>query len=662
MPHARVRALRGLLLSVAMIGLCGGEAAALVVLDDGGTHVINGVSPGVLVRDSPSGATTKLTIVAPADVGGEENYSVDARAQHGGKAVVELLGGALEGYLSAGGGSCITISGGSIGQDDNGSSVRATGAVLDISGGTFSGALKVGLGSRASITGGVFGMDTTKDSMTAEGQPYGNVFVEISNITFPGSLRADGESRVYISDSFLGWNDGFVSACANPGIHLFDGVSFLAGTTVMGITQSSLGGTLLAFANSEVSISASSVGGAVPGPDARSVIARATYNRGPAVVDIASGTFTRGVEAGNTGRVRIASGSFGLGGPVDSLTAVTASSLGWQSGKPDTAVVEIFGGTFTSGLGVGGLKAGKDGIIHVYGHGLSIDGTSGLLTGTLANGTPISTLTSTSDNGQFILHQVMEIAKISLGYSLMHTQSQGVSTLWLPPDLSPPPTGCPLGAIPVAMAAVPLGVMSLGGSRVDVGQASMVVQRLSEATNPDGGRYQDTIPIELVALQLQSVEPMDLEPLGGTGTDYLFLTLQADRGLHLLDPAIALDSTGEMTIDFAMRTYDSFLNVYFDVRAGSPDGEILFSGNDTLVATQVPWAVDLPEGWSAIEGLDDAFFAGVIGGSLVGFDQAGEFLQLRMATVLVPEPTTLTLLGLGIMALLRRRRAPRAGS
>ena len=196
----------------------------------------------------------------------------------------------------------------------------------------------------------------------------------------------------------------------------------------------------------------------------------------------------------------------------------------------------------------------------------------------------------------------------------------------------------------------------------NLGDTDTVVRRSGpDVVIPPLGGPSASIPIELVALQLTSAEPMDLTPLGGTGTDHLFLTLQGDRGGHLLDPDPGPASTGEMTLDFAMRTFDSSLDVFFDVRAGSADGPILFTGNDTLVATQVPWAVDLPEGWRAIPGIDDAFFAGVIGGSLIGFDQNGQLLQLRSATVLVPEPATLALLALGALGALglvrRRRRA-----
>ena len=683
MSRSRLVASCTVALCVAVVGLRGSVAGPIMlILDDGGTHVINGPHAPVEVRDSPSGATTTLTIEHPAHVHALEKpglpgRSVIAGASHGGEAVVSVVGGTLVSALEASdnarvtisdgvvgpdkaglsmllrgtsdpvaaeisGGTlvggvdaddrcCLSITDGSIGMDLQGGSVRASGTsgtvVVGISGGTFAGTLSVRGWGRADVSGASFGADMLDKSLSAHGDP-GAVVLDVSGVTTVGMLEAIGDSRVTVAGSSIGDDSVSVSVRASGG-------------AVVDIVNSAFDGRLSALAGSEVSVSAGWVGA-----DAEnlSVTARGESWR-PGVVDIDSGLFTGGVGVRAGGRVRVGAGLFGIeefGG------SVVANA---PSGGP--AVAQIFGGNF-----VGGFVAGHNATIHVYGQGLAYPGGSSVLTGTLADGTPLSVETATHGNGQIVLHDIAQIISIAPGLSPLHTR--GVSTFWLPAEILPPPTGCPLGAVPLAVQGEGLGMISLGGSLVDVGEASAIVRRLGEATNPGRGDFQDTIPIELVALQLRSVEPMDLEPLGGAGTDYLFLTLQGDR--VLLGPDLASPSTGQMTVDFAMRTFDSSLDVFFDVRAGSPDGEILFSGNDTLVAMHVPWSVDLPEGWSAIPGLDDAFFAGVIGGSLVGFDQAGQFLQLRTTTVLVPEPATLGLLALGGVALLRRRRRGEAPS
>jgi hypothetical protein len=179
---------------------------------------------------------------------------------------------------------------------------------------------------------------------------------------------------------------------------------------------------------------------------------------------------------------------------------------------------------------------------------------------------------------------------------------------------------------------------------------------MEEAAIPGPDTFEDTIPIELIALQLQSTEPIDLTPLGGRGVDYMFLTLQEDGG-PLRDP-----STGQMTIDFANRTFDSFFDVFFDIREGSPDGPILFSASDTLVALDIPWGTEINPGQGGVPiavSVADLFTAGVVGGELSLSAMNGQFLQLRARTALIPEPGTLSLLALGALGLLRRRRSCR---
>jgi len=122
---------------------------------------------------------------------------------------------------------------------------------------------------------------------------------------------------------------------------------------------------------------------------------------------------------------------------------------------------------------------------------------------------------------------------------------------------------------------VPLGNFDFGGANTgstsgaptlrvsnvnqDTGTTDLIIKRLSEAVVPNTPGSA-TIPIELVALQLVSVEPIDL----GSGLDLHFITLQSVRG----GPA----SSGMMEIRFD--DADGFFlsyktiknNIYFERR------------------------------------------------------------------------------------------------
>jgi len=182
---------------------------------------------------------------------------------------------------------------------------------------------------------------------------------------------------------------------------------------------------------------------------------------------------------------------------------------------------------------------------------------------------------------------------------------------------------------------IPIGAYDFGpGIGIEnVALADTIVQRLEDASVPGAGNS-DTIAIELAALQLRSVNQINL----GAGLDYYFITLQSVRG--------GLDSTGEMTIDFGLEgsphgTFDSWFNVYFDLRIGALDGAIVASDVLTMSGSDTPWDHIAPSGAWLIEGVNDKlngndlsqdFWPGPI-------SEEHPFAQHSVSPAQVPDPT-----------------------
>jgi hypothetical protein len=205
----------------------------------------------------------------------------------------------------------------------------------------------------------------------------------------------------------------------------------------------------------------------------------------------------------------------------------------------------------------------------------------------------------------------------------------------------------------VPFKGVPLGTFNFGGAigTKSVGNTDTIVQRQDQATDAS-----PAISTELLALHLISAVPTDF----GLGVDFHFLTLQSERG----GPA----SPGRMTINGLAAegdphgTFDSFFDVFFDIRKGSLSGPIVLSDLLTLTSSGVPWSHLPPPGSLEIPGVNVL---------LNGTDRTEDFWPVGVITELdptgarhvvrgtqVPEPSTLLLFGAGLtglIAFVRRR-------
>jgi MYXO-CTERM domain-containing protein len=238
----------------------------------------------------------------------------------------------------------------------------------------------------------------------------------------------------------------------------------------------------------------------------------------------------------------------------------------------------------------------------------------------------------------------------------------------------------------IPLVGVPLGTFNFGppiGVR-NVGDASTIVERQAAAAAPGPGPA-PAIPIELVALQLMSQNPVDLNPDPGVVDEHLlFVTLQSERGGEA--------STGEMVITFnddhsgpgPHGTFTSFFDVFFDIRIDSLNGPIITSGQlplqscadeppptDECADRNVPWSHLPPDHARLITGVNfllngvnrqGDFWpgAGLPGGEFC--EDSPEFPRHDCVTPAskVPQPAALVLFGLGLFALGRRRDAVRS--
>jgi hypothetical protein len=199
----------------------------------------------------------------------------------------------------------------------------------------------------------------------------------------------------------------------------------------------------------------------------------------------------------------------------------------------------------------------------------------------------------------------------------------------------------------VDFEGLPIGCFDFGAGCEFVGGTDTIVERLTLA---DLGSGSDTIDIELVALSLVSIDPVDLG--FGAGFEDLFVTLNTSS--PSIQSTMTIFDAGEGS---PHGTFDSELNFSFDV-TGSVGG---FYGTVEQVFNSfgTTWGHEHAAGAMLIDGVNHNLDGG--GGHSHSEDfQVLEILHTGPHPVEfapIPEPSTALLMGLGLAALGVRRRA-----
>jgi len=183
------------------------------------------------------------------------------------------------------------------------------------------------------------------------------------------------------------------------------------------------------------------------------------------------------------------------------------------------------------------------------------------------------------------------------------------------------------------LMGVPLGTFDFGSGPVATGLTDTIVERLSAITVPETPGSSGVADIQMRALQLETVVPVDF---GGNGLNNYFVTL---------DPTQT--SGGTINIVFDSNdggTWSSNLVVNFAVHQGALDGNIVFRGSTTLANQGDPWGRIPPPNAMTIPGVNEFLLAP--GNRFGDFWSQSEIHTgpHGVITAMTPEPSTWAML------------------
>lgn len=165
-----------------------------------------------------------------------------------------------------------------------------------------------------------------------------------------------------------------------------------------------------------------------------------------------------------------------------------------------------------------------------------------------------------------------------------------------------------IGTQNVHFKGVPIVNFDFGGSigTKYVGSTDTIVHRLAPATAPNGDPSGFSIPIQIVALRL-----MSLEPVVAAGNQIVFATLSAapasggnpGASTNPVPPAKGLNiafNPGDTGGQF-----DSFFDVFFDLRINDVNGPIVVAGlQKTFTLLNQDWTHAAPAGANLVPGVN----------------------------------------------------------